>query len=77
MKLQPGKYYKHEAGRCIYVAGMVKTFKWNEMAVIEETDATGHSISCVEMSCANVDDTEWVEIGKEEWMKEFNGVLIS
>lgn len=69
MKLEPGKYYKHTAGRAIAVVGEVMTWKWGPMLVIEETDSTGHSISCVEAGSEDVSN-RWVEIGVEEWKRE-------
>jgi len=77
MKLEPGKHYLHESGRAIYIAGVVKTFRWGMMAIVEETDASGHSISCVELDNAEDLHGRWTEIGKEEWMKHFNGRLIA
>ena len=70
MKLEPGKYYKHEAGRSIAVVGEVNTWKWGQMLVIEETDKTGHSISVVEKISAEDTHDRWVEIGVEEWRNE-------
>ena len=77
MKLEPGKYYHHSEGRSIYVAGMVKTFKFGLMMVIEETDSTGHSISCVEADNAIDEHHRWTEIGKDEWMMRFKGRMAS
>ncbi|NCC59143.1 MAG: hypothetical protein EOM17_16250 [Synergistales bacterium] len=73
MKLEPGKFYKHESGRSIAVVGEVTTWKWGPMLVIEETDDTGHSISCVEADSADTKG-QWIEIGVEEWKREF-GIL--
>ena len=69
MIFQVGRYYAHEAGRQIAVLAEVLTYKWGRMLVIEEADKTGHSISCAEISEAN--SNNWVEIGKEEWMRNF------
>jgi hypothetical protein len=74
MKFEEGKFYQHDRGRCIAVIGTVKTFAWGEMLVIEETDRTGHAISCV------TKDTEdksgnWVEISKDEWMVNFDPLV--
>ena len=73
LKFEVGKFYKHEQGRCIAVVGEVATYKWGKMLVIEETDPTGHSISCVEADKAEDRHERWVEIGKEEWFREFSG----
>lgn len=73
MKLEPGKYYKHEKGRAIAVVGEVMTWKWGPMLVIEETDHTGHAISCIEHGTEDLHQN-WVEIGVEEWKREF-GIL--
>jgi len=72
MKFEPRKFYQHVKGRSIAVLGTVKTHRWGAMFVIEETDITGHGISCVE---SNVDVGEnWVEIGESEWDRNFKGV---
>jgi hypothetical protein len=70
MIFEVGKFYIHEAGRQIAVLGEVDSFKWGKMLVIEEADATGHSISCAEVGD---EANNWVEIGKEEWMLNFKG----
>ena len=70
MQFKVGHFYAHEAGRQIAVIAEVETYKWGRMLVIEETDRTGHSISCAETGEAN--DNNWVEIGYEEWMLNFN-----
>ena len=64
-----GKFYSHEAGRQISIVGEVLTTRWGKMLVVEEADKTGHSISCIEGDEALGD--AWVEIGREEWMKNF------
>ena len=69
MIFQVGRYYAHEAGRQIAVLAEVETYKWGKMLVIEEADATGHSISCAEISEAN--DNNWVQIGQAEWLHNF------
>jgi hypothetical protein len=74
MKLEPGKFYKHNSGRSIAVLGDVETWKWGPMLVIEETDETGHSISCVEKDQAEDKHEKWTEIGLEEFKREF-GIL--
>ena len=68
MIFEAGKFYMHEAGRQIAVLAEVETYKWGKMLLIEEADGTGHSISCAEIDEAN---SNWVEIGKEEWMLNF------
>ncbi len=70
MKFQVGKYYSHIGGRHIAVLGTVSSYKWGKMLVIEEADRTGHSISCSEIG-QEANDNNWVEIGKEEWLREF------
>lgn len=71
MFFKVGCFYAHEAGRQIAVLAEVQTYRWGRMLVIEEADATGHSISCAEIAEAN--DHNWVEIGKEEWLLNFGG----
>lgn len=71
MNFEPGHFYAHEAGRQIAVVGEVETYKWGRMLVIEEADKTGHSISCVEVADAEANENLWIEIGKEEWMRNF------
>lgn len=72
MIFEPRKFFMHDKGRCIAILGTVKSFKFGELLVIEETDATGHAMSCVERK--DMDTTNWTEIGKAEFMKVFNGV---
>ena len=71
MNFEPGKFYSHDAGRQIAVVGEVETYKWGKMLVIEEADSTGHSISCVEAADAEANESLWIEIGKEEWLRNF------
>ena len=73
MKLEPGKYYHHSEGRSIYIAGTVQTYRWGLSLIIEETDNSGHSISCVEADNAIDEHHRWTEIGKDEWMMRFKG----
>ena len=71
MKAEIGKFYAHEAGRNIAIVGEVETTKWGKMLVVEEADRTGHSISCIERGDSDLSDATWVEIGKEEWLSNF------
>jgi len=73
MKFEIGKFYAHEAGRQIAILGEVTSYRWGKMFVIEEADKSGHSISCAEVpkDFLNANDAEWVEIGKDEWMMNF------
>lgn len=68
MIFEVGCFYAHGAGRQIAVLAEVETFKWGKMLVIEEADATGHSISCAESASA---ENTWIEIGREEWLRNF------
>jgi len=70
MIFEPGKFYIHEKGRQIAVVGEVMSYKWGKMLIIEEADKTGHSISCSEAG-QEVNDNNWVEIGEEEWLRNF------
>lgn len=67
MKLEKDKCYIHKGGRKIQVVGEVMTDTWGEMWVIEESDKTGRSISCVEKTKSDIPDENWIEIGKPEW----------
>lgn len=69
MVFEVGHFYIHEAGRQIAVVGEVETYKWGKMLVIEEADRTGHAISCAEIG--QEANENWVEIGKAEWMRNF------
>lgn len=69
-EIKLGSYYHHEKGRSIYVFGKAKTYRWGEVWSIEECDPTGHATSIVEATATRLDDT-WIEIGKEEWLREF------
>jgi len=73
MKFELGKFFKHEAGRAIAIVGEVDTYAWGKVYIVEETDPTGHGISCIEKGSADTHE-RWVEIGKEEWMREFKNV---
>jgi len=71
LKFKPRRFYIHDKGRCIAILGTVKSFKFGELLIIEETDATGHAMSCVEAKdMGNADN--WTEIGREEFIKYFN-----
>ena len=70
MIFEPGKFYSHEAGRQIAILSEVETYKWGKMLVIEEADKTGHGISCSEVG-QEVNENTWVEIGEEEWLRNF------
>lgn len=71
LKFEPGKFYRHEDGRCIAILSEVNTYKWGKMLVVEETDPTGHSISCITGDATDYHE-RWAEIGKDEWTREFN-----
>jgi len=64
-----GKFYQHTGGRCITVVGEVETYKWGVMFVVEEADKTGHGISCIDKTAEKNDN--WTEIGKAEFMQNF------
>ena len=47
------------------------------MLVIEEADESGHAISCAEINEAFLQETtlaNWVEIGRKEWMRNFEAI---
>lgn len=71
MIFEVGKFYAHEAGRHIAIVGEVMTYKWGRMLVVEEADKTGHSISCSDVG-QEAKDSRWIEIGREEWLKNFS-----
>ena len=70
MKFEVGHFYAHEAGRHFAVLGVVGSFKWGPMLVIEEADHTGHAISCSEIG-QEANENNWIEIGKDEFLSEF------
>jgi len=70
MIFKVNRFYAHEAGRQIAILAEVDSYKWGKMLVIEEADATGHSISCAEVG-QEANDHNWVEIGREEWLRNF------
>jgi hypothetical protein len=72
MKFEVGKFYLHNGGRKIVILSEVTSYKWNKMLVIEEVDATGHGISCAEVG-QEANANCWVEIGREEFLKDFGG----
>jgi len=72
MKFEFGKYYRHYGGRYISIVGEVATTQWGKMFVIEETDKTGHSISCADVD-SEAEDGNWVEVGETEWLSNFKG----
>lgn len=76
MKFEPGKFYAHTGGRQIAVLGEVESFKWGKVFVIEEADKTGHGISVSEVNQQSPDGV-WIEIGKEEWMRNFENAACS
>uniref|UniRef100_A0A6M3L4D8 Uncharacterized protein n=1 Tax=viral metagenome TaxID=1070528 RepID=A0A6M3L4D8_9ZZZZ len=71
MRFEVGKFYMHERGRMVAVIAEVKTYKWGPCYVVEEADGSGHSTSIVEVATMPDLTTEWVEIGRREWMKNF------
>ena len=77
MKFEPEKFYCHDSGRAIAVLGTVQTYRWGLSLIIEETDNSGHSISCVEADNAIDEHHRWTEIGKDEWMMRFKGRMAS
>jgi len=70
IKFEVGKYYIHRGGRKISIVGEVKTDRWDKMLVVEETDRTGHAISCIEKGSEDTADN-WIEISRSEWLREF------
>lgn len=70
IKFEVGKYYIHAKGRKISIVGEVETTKWGTVLVVEETDRTGHAVSCIEKGSEDTADN-WQEIGREEWLREF------
>ena len=72
-RFKKGCFYIHPGGRCIAVLDEVKTYKWNQMFIIEETDKSGHAISCVEVGSEDLND-KWTEIGEKEFLRNFNHV---
>ena len=72
MKFEKGKYYSHEGGRQISIVAEVATDMWGKMLVVEEADKTGHGISCMEINeITDILSLGWIEIGKEEWLRNF------
>jgi len=71
MKLEIGKFYTHaEGGRQIAVLGLITSYRWGDMFVIEEADKSGHAVSCAEIN-QECPDEIWIEIGYDEWMLNF------
>ncbi|MBC8218121.1 MAG: hypothetical protein H8E73_06615 [Planctomycetes bacterium] len=70
MKFEPGKFYAHGGGRQIAVLGEVDSYKWGKVFVIEEADKSGHGISVSEVDQESPEGV-WVEIGRDEWMRNF------
>lgn len=71
LKFKVGRFYMHEGGRQIAVLSEVASYRWGPMLVIEEADASGHAISCAEISPADVEAQGWTEIGRNEWLVNF------
>ena len=71
----PGKFYKHPFGRSIAIVDEVETFKWGKLLVVEETDVTGHGISCCGVDALDLNG-QWTEISQEEFLSEFNKVYV-
>ena len=72
MKFEPGKFYSHEGGRQVAILAEVETYRWGKQLVVEEADGSGHGISVMEMNdVADIEKQGWVEIGKTEWMRNF------
>lgn len=67
---QVGRFYQHSAGRYIAIIAEVETYKWGRMFVVEETDKTGHSISCIQVGSEDTADN-WIEVSKGEFMRVF------
>lgn len=76
MKFEIEHFYIHSGGRQIAILSEVESYRWGKMLVVEEADKTGHSISCMEVPNAEADMTEqgWIEIGKAEWMRNFEAI---
>ena len=72
-KLRVGQYFKHKKGRAIAIVGEVQSQKFGPMFAVEETDVTGHSVSCIEKD--SILGGNWVEIGKVEWDKAYRKSL--
>lgn len=70
MKFENGKYYSHSGGRQIAIVGEVETTRWGIMLVVEESDKTGHAISCIQVDSEDISEN-WQEIGREEWLRNF------
>jgi hypothetical protein len=71
-RFKVGCFYGHEAGRQIAILKEVETSRWGAMYVVEEVDKTGHAISCMEVNeVADIEKQGWVEIGKPEFMRNF------
>ena len=72
MKFKPERFYSHEGGRQIAVLSEVETYRWGKMFVVEEADKSGHAISVMEINeTADIEKQGWVEIGKSEFMRNF------
>ena len=64
-----GHFYRHNKGRYIAILCEVETYKWGKQFVVEETDKSGHSISCMDKDSGC--NENWLEVGRAEWMRNF------
>jgi len=68
MKFQIGKFYRHTTGKEFSIVGTVRTTMFGDTLVAEQND----NVDLVAVGSDESATTNFVEISKEEWMKNFS-----
>ena len=73
--LEPGKFYFNSKGkRYLYVCGVLNTYRWGPVMLCEESDSTGAAPSIVEARTMPPLTDDWIEVGKKEFLQQYNFV---
>ena len=72
-KFEIGKYYRHSSGKEIAILGEVDTTMYGKVFVAE----SNRESNLRPVGQSNDHARDWVEISKEEWMKNFNEGKVS
>jgi hypothetical protein len=75
MNFKLGNFYMDPTGRMIAILDKINSYAWGEMIIVEEcvpvVGGIEHYISSIILDHSNKEGN-WTEIGKSEWMTNFN-----
>jgi len=72
MRFEEGKFYRHTTGEEFSIIGRLNTTMWMENALIAETAGKGFNSGLIVVGDDEGSASNFREISKREWLKNFS-----